>query len=34
MSHDYLSTRGELIPIDHYLGGPARDHYVAVKKIP
>ena len=34
MSHDSLSTRGELIPIDHYLGGPAGHHYVAFTKIP
>jgi hypothetical protein len=34
MSHDSLSTRGELIPIDHYLGGPAGLHYVAFTKIP
>jgi hypothetical protein len=34
MSHDSLSTRGELVPIDHYLGGPAGHHYVAFTKIP
>jgi hypothetical protein len=34
MSHDSLSARGELIPIDHYLGGLAGYHYVAFTKIP
>jgi hypothetical protein len=33
-SHDSLSTRGELLPIDHYLGGLAGYHYVAFTKIP
>jgi hypothetical protein len=32
-SHDSLSARGELIPIDHYLGGLAGYHYVAFTKI-
>jgi hypothetical protein len=34
MSCDSRSARGELIPIDHFLGGPAGHHYVAVTKIP
>jgi hypothetical protein len=33
-SHDSLSARGELIPIDHYLGGLAGYHYVAFTKTP
>jgi hypothetical protein len=32
-SHDYLSARGELLPIDHYLGGLAGYHYVTFTKI-
>jgi hypothetical protein len=32
MSHDSLHARGELIPIDHYLGGLAGYHYVAFTK--
>jgi hypothetical protein len=34
MSRDSLSARGELIPIDHYLGGLAGYHYVAFTKSP
>jgi hypothetical protein len=34
MSRDSLSARGELIPIDHSLGGLAGYHYVVVTKIP
>ena len=34
MSHDSHFARGELIPIDHFLGDPAGYHYVAVTKIP
>jgi hypothetical protein len=33
-SHDSLSAWGELIPIDHYLGGLAGYHYVAFTKAP
>jgi hypothetical protein len=33
-SCDSLSIRGELLPIDHYLGGLAGYHYVAFTKIP
>jgi hypothetical protein len=33
-SHDSLSARGALLPIDHYLGGLAEYHYVAFTKIP
>jgi hypothetical protein len=33
-SCDSLSARGELLPIDHYLGGMAGYHYVAFTKIP
>jgi hypothetical protein len=33
-SHDSLSARGELIPIDHYLGGLTGYHYVAFTKTP
>jgi hypothetical protein len=33
-SHDSPSTLGELIPIDHYLGGLAGYHYVAFTKNP
>jgi hypothetical protein len=33
-SHDSLSARGELIPIDPYLGGLAGYHYVAFTKTP
>jgi hypothetical protein len=34
MSRDSLSARGELIPFDHFLGGPAGYHYEAFTKIP
>jgi hypothetical protein len=34
MSRDSHFARGELIPIDHFLGGPAAYHYVAFTKIP
>jgi hypothetical protein len=34
MSHDSLSARRELIPIDHYLGGLAGYHYIAFTKTP
>jgi hypothetical protein len=33
-SHGSLSARGELIPIDHYLGGLAGYHYIAFTKTP
>jgi hypothetical protein len=33
-SRDSLSARGELIPIDHYLGGLIGYHYVAFTKTP
>jgi hypothetical protein len=33
-SRDSLSTRRELLPIDHYLGGLAGYHYEAFTKIP
>jgi hypothetical protein len=33
-SCDSLSARRELLPIDHYLGGPAGHHYIAFTKIP
>jgi hypothetical protein len=34
ISRDSLSAQGELIPIDHYLGGLAGYHYVAFTKTP
>jgi hypothetical protein len=34
MSHDSLSARGALLPIDNYLGGLVEYHYVAFTKIP
>jgi hypothetical protein len=33
MSRDSLSARGVLLPIDHFLAGPAGYHYVAFTKI-
>jgi hypothetical protein len=33
-SHDSLSAQGELIPIDHYLGGLVGHQYVAFTKTP
>jgi hypothetical protein len=33
-SHDSVSVRRALLPIDHYLGGLAGYHYVAFTKIP
>jgi hypothetical protein len=34
MSRDSRFARGELIPIDHFLGGLTGYHYVAFTKIP
>jgi hypothetical protein len=34
MSHDSLSAWGELIPIEHYLGGLAGYHYKPLQRLP
>jgi hypothetical protein len=33
-SRDSLSARRALLPIDHYIGGLARYHYIAFSKTP